>query len=166
LSGQIRVVGRQGLWCPLRRIYFPQLFEFVGARSNDANVPISWLYTLNGDVAPRVKGTIVTPINRIDPDGPNGRRERSLVLRHHETLDRALSYLTGIEDFTNTCDLSEVFTCTAGYFTLLLKPTKPEWPGPLIFYVAEKRNDDDIQRFEVAVGPDGESRSTDLLGTD
>jgi len=89
-----------------------------------------------------------------------------LVVRHHDTLNRAVAYLNGIEDFTNTCDLAEIFSCKAGWFTLLIRATKPEWAGPLIFYVAEKWGDDGIERFEVAVGPDGEARPTDLLGTD
>jgi hypothetical protein len=132
-------------------MYFPQIFGFVGTQSDDAATPISWLYTLDPDTTPRANGTTMIPIRRIDPNGAGGRRVKSLVVRHHETLDIALSYLNGIEDFVNTCDLSDVFACKAGYFTLRLRPTKPEWPGPLVFYVAESRGTGGIQRFEVAV---------------
>jgi hypothetical protein len=165
LSGRVRVIGTQGLWCPLRRMYFPQIFGFVGGRSDDATMPITSLYTLDPDATPRAKGMTIVPITRIDPDGREARRVRSLVLRHHESLDRALGYLSGVEDVVNTCDLSDIFQCVSGYFTLLLRSTKLEWPGPLIFYVAESRADG-IQRFEMAAGADGEARPTDLLGID
>jgi hypothetical protein len=51
----------------------------------------------------------------------------------------------------------------AGIFTLMQRPTQCEWPSPLIFYIAEAR-DEDTRRFEVAVGSDGKARATDLLG--
>jgi len=43
------------------------------------------------------------------------------------------------------------------------RPTQREWPSPMIFYIAEAR-DEDTRRFEVAVGSDGKARATDLLG--
>jgi hypothetical protein len=165
LNRYIHLIETRGLWCPLRQIYFPQIFGFVGRRSDDSTMPIRWLYTLDPDAAPRAKATIRVPIVRIDPEGAGGRRVKSLVLRHHENLDMALGYLNGVEDVVNTCDLSDIFASNSGYFTLLLRSTKPEWPGPLIFYVAESRGDG-IQRFEVAVGADGKAHPTDLLGTD
>ena len=51
----------------------------------------------------------------------------------------------------------------AGIFTLMQRPTQCEWPSPMIFYIAEAR-DEDTRRFEVAVGSDGKARETDLLG--
>jgi hypothetical protein len=50
-----------------------------------------------------------------------------------------------------------------GVFTLMQRPTQCEWPSPMIFYIAETR-DEDTRRFEVAVGSDGKAHATDLLG--
>ena len=88
-----------------------------------------------------------------------------MVLRHHDTLDRAVGYLNGVEDAMNTCDMGALHMLPCGLFTLLLRPTACNWPSPMIFYVTEAR-DDGIQRFEVGVASDGEPRATDLLGTE
>ena len=84
---------------------------------------------------------------------------------HHETLERALGYLSGVEDVTNTCDDAEIYKCSDGIFTLTLRTTDCKWASPMIFYVAETY-DNDTQRFEIAVSSDGQRRPTDLLGID
>ena len=74
-------------------------------------------------------------------------RAKSLILRHHETLSKALGYVDGIEDLRNTPDKAQLYMTRAGIFTLLQRPTQCEWPSPMIFYIAEAR-DEDTRRFE------------------
>jgi len=162
---QISLKDSGRLWCPLRQIYFPQIFSFVGKGADDDAKPINFLYTLDPKARPRTDNVVLLPIDRIASDFPAGKRTKSLVLRHHETLERALGYLSGVEDVTNTCDGVEIYECSGGLFTLLLRTTDPRWPSPMIFYVAET-HDNDTQRFEVAVSSDGQRRPTDLLGID
>jgi hypothetical protein len=146
-------------------MYFPQIFSFVGKGADDDAKPINCMYTLDSKARPWTDDVILVPIDRIASDLLLGKRTRSLVLRHHETLERALGYLSGVEDVTNTCDDVEIYKCSDGIFTLTLRTTDRKWPSPMIFYVAETY-DNDTQRFEVAVNSDGQRRLTDLLGID
>ena len=165
LSARVSTTKRRGLWCPLRKIYFPQVFAFISAHSDDTEAPIHRLYTLNPEATPRSNDTRIVPINCIDPSVPEGGRRKSLVVRHHETLEMGIGYANGIEDLTNTCDFVELYVHRTGVFTLLLRPTARKWPSPMIFYIAEARHED-TQRFEVAVGSNGRARAVDFLGTD
>ena len=159
-------MGDKGVWCPLKELYFPQIYAFTGRERDDDGTPLAWLYTLDPKVATLHSARPATvPISWIDRDGSMGRRTHSLVLRHHDTLDRAVGYLNGVEDAMNTCDMGALHMLPCGLFTLLLRPTACNWPSPMIFYVTEAR-DDGIQRFEVGVASDGEPRATDLLGTE
>lgn len=146
-------------------MYFPQIFSFVGKGADDDAKPINHVYTLDPKARPWTDNVILVPIDRIPLDLLVGKRAKSLVLRHHETLERALGYLSGVEDVTNTCDNAKIFKCSGGVFTLTLRTTDHRWPSPMIFYVAETY-DNDTQRFEVAVSSDGQPRPTDLLGID
>jgi hypothetical protein len=137
-----RIPIKKGLWCPLRKMYFPKIFAFVGSDPSEDDMPISCLYTL-------------------DPRAVN--RAKSLILRHHESLSKALGYVDGIEDLTNTPDRAQLYRTRGGVFTLMQRPTQRDWPSPMIFYIAET-HDEDTRRFEVAVGSDGKARATDLLG--
>ena len=163
--GQISLNDSGRLWCPLRQMYFPQIFSFVGKGADDDAKPINCVYTLDPKARPWTDNVILVPIDRIASDILVGKRTKSLVLRHHETLERALGYLSGVEDVTNTCDDVAMYKCSDGIFTLTLRTTDPRWPSPMIFYVAETY-DNDTQRFEVAVSSDGQRRPTDLLGID
>ena len=159
-------MGDKGVWCPLKELYFPQIYAFTGRERDDDGTPLAWLYTLDPKVATLHSARpAVAPISWIDRDGAIGRRTHSLVLRHHDTLDRAVGYLNGVEDAMNTCDMGALHMLPCGLFTLLLRPTACNWPSPMIFYVAEAHGDG-TQRFEVGVASDGEPRATDLLGTE
>ena len=159
-------MGDKGVWCPLKELYFPQIYAFTGRERDDDGTPLAWLYTLDPKVATLHSARpAAASISWIDRDGPIGRRTHSLVLRHHDTLDRAVGYLNGVEDAMNTCDMGALHMLPCGLFTLLLRPTACNWPSPMIFYVAEA-HDDGIQRFEVGVASGGEPRATDLLGTE
>ena len=162
---QISLNNSGRLWCSLRQMHFPQIFSFVGKGADDDAKPINCLYTLDPKARPWADNVLLVPIDRIESNLLVGRRTKSLVLRHHETLERALGYLSGVEDVTNTCDDAEIYKCSDGIFTLTLRTTDRKWPSPMIFYVAETY-DNDTQRFEVAVSSDGQRRPTDLLGID
>ena len=158
-----RIPIKKGLWCPLRKMYFPKIFAFVGGDPPEDDTPISCLYTLDPRAVSLIEGVGVVPIDRIDETCQRNNRAKSLILRHHETLSKALGYVDGIEDLTNTPDKAQLYMTRAGIFTLMQRPTQCEWPSPMIFYIAEAR-DEDTRRFEVAVGSDGKARATDLLG--
>jgi hypothetical protein len=162
---QISLNDSGRLWCPIRQMYFPQIFSFVGKGADDDAKPINCLYTLDPKARPWADNVLLVPLHRIESNLLVGRRTKSLVLRHHETLERALGYLSGVEDVTNTCDDAEIYKCSDGIFTLTLRTTDCKWPSPMIFYVAETY-DNDTQRFEIAVSSDGQRRPTDLLGID
>ena len=164
-QGQISLDNSGRLWCPLRQMYFPQIFSFVGRGADDDAKPINRVYSLDPKARPWADNVTLVPIDRIQSNLLMGRRTKSLVLRHHETLGRALGYLSGVEDVTNTCDDAEIYKCSDGIFTLTLRTTDRKWPSPMIFYVAETY-DNGTQRFEVAVSSGGQRRLTDLLGID
>jgi len=144
---------KKGLWCPLRKMYFPKIFAFVGGDPAEDDTPISCLYTLDPRAVSLTEGVRLVPIDRIDDTRQRNNRAKSLILRHHETLSKALGYVDGIEDLTNTPDRAQLYMTRAGIFTLMQRPTQCEWPSPMIFYIAEAR-DEDTRRFEVAVGSD------------
>lgn len=164
-QGQISFDDSGRLWCPLRQMFFPQIFSFVGGSADDDAKPINCVYTLDPEARPWANNVVLVPIDRIDSGLLVGNRTKSLVLRHHETLHRGLGYLNGVEDVTNTSDDVEIYKCSDGIFTLTLRATDRKWPSPMIFYVAETY-DNDTQRFEVGVSSDGQRRPTDLLGID
>jgi hypothetical protein len=144
---------------------FPQDFRICGGDSYGDDTPISCLYTLDPRAVFLIEGVGVVPIDRIDETGQRHNRAKSLILRHHETLSKALGYVDGIEDLMNTPDRAQLYMTRAGIFTLMQRPTQCEWPSPMIFYIAEAC-DEDTRRFEVAVGSDGKARATDWLGND
>jgi hypothetical protein len=141
-------------------MYFPKIFAFVGSDPSEDDMPISCLYTLDPRAVSLIEGVGVVPLDRIDEIQEQDNRAKSLILRHHESLSKALGYVDGIED---TPDRAQLYRTRGGVFTLMQRPTQRDWPSPMIFYIAETR-DEDTRRFEVAVGSDGKARATDLLG--
>ena len=124
-------MGDKGVWCPLKELHFPQIYAFTGRERDDDGTPLAWLYTLDPKVATLHSARPATvPISWIDRDGPIGRRTHSLVLRHHDTLDRAVGYLYGVEDAMNTCDMGALHMLPCGLFTLLLRPTAMQLAQP------------------------------------
>jgi len=80
-------MGNKGVWCPLKELYFPQIYAFTGRERDDDGTPLAWLYTLDPKVATLHSARpAAASISWIDRDGPIGRRTHSLVLRHHDTL--------------------------------------------------------------------------------
>ena len=124
-------MGNKGVWCPLKELYFPQIYAFTGRERDDDGTPLAWLYTLDPKVATLHSARpAAVPISWIDRDGSMGRRTHSLVLRHHDTLDRAVGYLYGVEDAMNTCDMGALHMLPCGLFTLLLRPTAMQLAQP------------------------------------
>ena len=98
---------KKGLWCPLRKMYFPKFFAFVGGDPSEDDTPISCLYTLDPRAVSLIEGVGVVPLDRIDETCQRDKRAKSLILRHHETLGK-VGYVDGIEDLTNTPDRAEL----------------------------------------------------------
>ena len=126
---QISLNNSERLWCSLLQMHFPQIFSFVGNGAGDDAKPLNCQYTLNPKARPWAPNVVLAPIDRIESDLHVGRRTKSLVLRHHETLERALGYLSGVEDVTNTCDDAELYKCSDGIFTLTLRATDRKVPS-------------------------------------
>jgi hypothetical protein len=82
----------------------------------------------------------------------------SLVIRYHLSRETALSYLDCLEDF-GIDDMENSWHQTEeGIFTLIKRPTKPSWPGPLIIYYVDSVPADTISGdncWIVAVASDG-----------
>jgi hypothetical protein len=57
-----RIPIKKGLWCPLRKMYFPKVFAFVGADPSEDDTPISCLYTLDPRAVSLIEGVRVVPI--------------------------------------------------------------------------------------------------------
>ena len=124
-------MGNKGVWCPLKELHFPQIYAFTGRERDDDGTPLAWLYTLDPKVATLHSARpAAAPISWIDRDGPIGLRTHSLVLRHHDTLDRAVGYLNGVEDAMNTCDMGALHMLPCGLFTLLLHRQHAIGPAP------------------------------------
>jgi len=119
-------------------MYFPKIFVFAGVDPSEDDMPISCLYTLDPRAVSLIDGVGVVPIDRIHETCQRNNRAKSLILRHHETLSKALGYVDGIEDLTNTPDRAQLYMTRAGIFTLMQRPTQCEWPSPMIFYMPRR----------------------------
>src|SRR5208337_5388658 len=69
----------KGLWCPLRKMYFPKIFAFVGGDPSEDDAPISCLYTLDPRAVSLIEGVGVVPIDRIDETCQEDNRAKSLI---------------------------------------------------------------------------------------
>jgi hypothetical protein len=151
-----------GVFCPPLNLRFPTVFRIVQSVTRQQLdeyglhdlEPIQDCnhYTLaEPDLdldAGRYPGTIVrTRLQSLDP----AIDRVSLVIRRH--LSRATSdgYRAGLDDYS--VDFGEIIRRTEGIFTLITRPTKPAWPGPLLIHSAELT--DDTAHWVVAVAPDG-----------
>jgi hypothetical protein len=90
-----RIPIKKGLWCPLRKMYFPKIFAFIGGDPSEDDMPISCLYTLDPRAVSLIEGVGVVPIDRIDETCQRHNRAKSLILRHHERSVRVLDTSTG-----------------------------------------------------------------------
>ncbi|MCO5066950.1 MAG: hypothetical protein M9924_21520 [Rhizobiaceae bacterium] len=61
----------------------------------------------------------------------------SLVVRHHPTAESATAYLQALYDY-GLADQLEMRICRAGQgvFSMINRPTRPDWPAPMIVYTA------------------------------
>lgn len=69
---------------------------------------------------------------------------------------------------TDISNNTGIFEVDDAVFTLTERPTRADWPVPMIIYVAEiyasKNAMIDAEHFEVVVGPDGRPVPRELLG--
>lgn len=160
--------GHGRVWCPPLRLYFPRIFGISRKvakrpRQDKAHELQHITYTLDPRAIAAIRGSIVDEIDHLDPDAPH-----SLIVRHHWSRSLASSYLEGVEDMTDISNNTGIFEVDDAVFTLTERPTRADWPVPMIIYVAEiyasKNAMIDAEHFEVVVGPDGRPVPRELLG--
>jgi hypothetical protein len=82
----------------------------------------------------------------------------SLVIRCHRSFEGALGYLIGLDDFGADWAANSRWETEEGIFTLITRPTRVCWPGPLIIYCVSEVLADNCLCEECWVGamaPDG-----------
>ncbi|MHA7064039.1 hypothetical protein [Azospirillum argentinense] len=88
----------------------------------------------------------------------------SIVIRHHSNHDKAKSYLDSLGDgFIGATEdeydyTSHLFQTDDGIFTFRTIPTRPEWIGPLLIYIADipANNPFGWDIWATIIGPNGE----------
>ena len=155
------------VWCPSLRLYFPRIFRVSrkaakGARQKDPQTLQHIAYTLDPSAMAAIRGCVVDEIDHLHHEVSH-----SLILRYHWSRSLASSYLEGVEDVMDPCNSSELFEVDDAIFTLTERPTRVDWPAPMIIYVAEiydTQSEICAEHFEVIVGPDGRPEPRELLG--
>jgi hypothetical protein len=86
---------------------------------------------------------------------PNAAIDRvSLVIHYH----RSFAYFKGLDDFGADYRDEPILRSDEGIFTLITRPTKLSWPGPLIIYGVDTVAANNIageDSWEVAIAPEG-----------
>jgi hypothetical protein len=155
------------IWCPPLRLYFPRIFAISRkaakrARHENPQALQHIAYTLDPSAMAAIRGCVVNEIDHLDRNASH-----SLIVRHHWSRSLASSYLEGVEDVMDASNSAGLFEVDDAIFTLTERPTRANWPTPIIIYVAEiyaAQNAIDAEHFEVVVGPDGRAMPRELLG--
>jgi hypothetical protein len=91
----------------------------------------------------------------------------SIVIRWHRGPNRAAAYLEAVLDLGfPTTQVDPVCRTPEGIFTVTRVPTKKEWVGPLVIYVASypsKTRPFESDYWEMSVHPDGSIHATEYL---
>jgi hypothetical protein len=154
---------RGGVYCQSLDITFPALFRVVQSLSREqlddhglTDVePIDRYvhYTIREDTPQGILGTVECGTMRgiPDPDAP------SLVVRWHPTEERASAYLEAVLDLRDDDSTGEICRTKDGLFTLAERSTNPDWPGPLVIYLAEHPANNIVgtEIWYLALAPDG-----------
>ncbi|MBY0511804.1 MAG: hypothetical protein K2P94_16825 [Rhodospirillaceae bacterium] len=149
----------RGLMCPPLKIHFPALYRTVQTVTQadlDAlkapGPPLNGFvdYAINPNLSyfGHVERQRTTHV--IDP------RFDSLVLRHHAQSELAIAYLTALSDVATEEIDNPVIGTDSGTFTLVRRPTRKTWPGPLVIYKAEFKTAEDERDWTLIIGPDGQ----------
>ena len=80
------------------------------------------------------------------------------MLSLHESSEEALTYYEGLSDYGADYCGDPICQNDDGIFTLITRPTRSSWPGPLIIYCAANVPADNVigeDSWELAVAPDG-----------
>ncbi len=87
----------------------------------------------------------------------------SIFIRFHESEAEALAYLSATMDLHFDPDSAQadwgpdIYRTENGVFTLARRETRVGWPGPLIVYLARRKEPVGIQcQWAIAVGPGGQ----------
>jgi hypothetical protein len=157
-----------GVFCPPLKIMFPTLYrvsqtvtkEQLSAFGVGDQEPVSdYLhYTLSDDDS-KFAGTIERTAIR----GISATDSVSVVIRHHNSPEMAVSYLEGIGDVLGDHDIEPIYRTEDGTFTMVKRPTSRSWKSPLVIYIAIHPADNifgsDV--WQVATSPDGETAPFD-----
>ena len=178
MKGQVlkfptRVARRGDVWCEPLKIYFPQVYRLVRKRVSLSSVAPTFkhnesvvacnfsLFDLKDEVAGIAKAI---PVRHLSPSD-----DRSLIIRHHWSESLANAYLQGVEDMDPDQPCGGIYETERDIFTIAKCRTRKNWPGPMIFYLAEVFEDDSdigVQIWERSVAVDGELRETDIFYED
>ena len=159
----IRGARRGGIYCQPLDITFPALFRVVQTLSREQldeqglsdMEPIDGYvhYTISDEEQQRIPGTIeCTTIRGIpDPDA------LTLVVRWHANEEHASGYLDAVGDLSDDETNGEICRSNDGIFTLAKRSTNPDWPGPLVIYLAvhPANNLSGSEIWYLALAPDG-----------
>jgi hypothetical protein len=159
-SGQFGTV-----YCPELNLRFPTVYRIVQSMTREQldesglpdEKPFAGMnhYELTEECRICYGGTSQrTAIRTLDPRIDSV----SLVIRCHASREAALAYLVAVEDYSgDDYDMANRWYSTEdGIFTLIIRPTKPSWPGPLIIYcIGDLSRDSTVVCQSVASLPDG-----------
>jgi hypothetical protein len=78
-------------------------------------------------------------------------------VRWHPTEERGSGYLEAVLDLRDDDTIGEICRTKDGLFTLAERSTHPDWPGPLVIYLAEHpvNNIVGTEIWYLALAPDG-----------
>jgi hypothetical protein len=113
-------------------------------------------YCLGEPDRDRYPGTLeIAAMRSLDPAVD----EASLVVRYFRTPEAASGYHEALLDYGAATNQHAGCRTEHGIFTLITRPTRPSWPGPLIIYCVDSvpvnYNVIGEDSWEVAMAPDG-----------
>lgn len=117
----------EGMTCPPLGVRFPRLLRRVEPPA-DPHQPLYAMDDSSGEGA--MPGPSWRVVAGVDPEDGF-----SLILRLHEDEIVAFGYLSAVAD-AGSQPLAEPLITPRGTFTLITRPTAPDWPAPLLIHAA------------------------------
>jgi hypothetical protein len=161
---------RGNVWCEPLKLCFPKIYRIVRKetasssatpRFESKRASFASEFTLRNLKDETNCITKTTPVRHLSPSD-----DQSLIIRHHWSISLASAYLQGIEDMGSSYACDGLFATKRAIFTMTICETRKSWPGPTIFYLAERFEDDEefgVQIWERSIGIDGKLRKTDIF---
>lgn len=155
------------IYCKHNDVRFPLLYRVnvtttpehlieAGLQEDDFFKPGINVYFDLGTIKNYVGDINITPVTHIR----NCEMKDSIVIRHHNSLKSAHSYLQCHID-SNISKLDDldtgIYTIEENVFTSIVIPTAASWPGPLVFYVTSVPHTylEEETDWACIIGPDG-----------